>query len=386
MDFEKRMIELEGIFENGKEVSDSVRKRMWEYWKTEFKKIEALEEEMMSRMRENICLFHKLSCFFPTTFYLSLNNEISSRGYESLMDFYHRVLKLKRDFFKMYLDKVYFSNYSEIEPFVKEGNENIFQSRPHLPKYLPLGFAVNLLYILILSFISYALFKKSLIALPVKKEKMKEPGDVRLKKSQFREWEMYNNVFAIQLYAFFANQGKTLVKKGYSFKISIDEEITPGNGKTKQLDFIYLLHPKKLPGDIKAKNYLQLIMGLMKVSKERRKEIMHLNDLAPFMNKPIKELDKIELGHLYLCLLDMKAFSIYVLNNCTNGMTGDFAIQLKEVLEREAEKGAVILVLFSGEIHLLLPEQAMLIAKESDKKRWSKYIDAYRTEMNEEDE
>jgi ABC-type multidrug transport system ATPase subunit len=183
-----------------------------------------------------------------------------------------------------------------------------------------------------------------------------------------------------------ANQGKTLVKKGYSFKISIDEEIAPGSGKTEQPDFIYLLHPEKLPGDSKAKHFLHLVMGLMKVSKEKRKEIMSLKDLAPVINKPIKELDKIELGHLYLCLADMKAFSIYLLNNCTNGMTGDFAVQLKDILERQADNGAVILVLFSGEIHLLLPEQAMLIAKESDKKRWSKYIDAYRTEMNEEDE
>ncbi len=380
MDFEKKVIEGIGVFEMGEKVTDSRRDLILSYRRNEFKKIQALEEEMMSQMRENISLFHKLSSFFPTTFYLSLNNEISSRGYESLIDFYQCVLQLKREFFQMYLDKVYFSNYSEIESFVKEGNENIYQCRPRLPKYLPLGFAMNLFYIFILTFISYTQFKKSLLSLPRKKENVLEAKDVRLKKSQFREWEVDNDLFASQLYAYFANQSKALMKKGYSFKISMDEEIVLIQGKIEQLDFIYLLHPKKIPGDIKTKHYFHLVRGLMKVSKERGKEIIRLNELAPVMNKRIRDLNKIELGNLFLSLLDMKAFAIYVLNNCTTGMTVEFAIQLKELLEEFLYKGAVILLLYTGELHLTRAKEAVRIAHES--KRWSKLIDGYIMSMD----
>jgi hypothetical protein len=274
-----------------------------------------------------------------------LNNEISSRGYESLMDFYDCVLKKKRDFFKTYLDNVYFSKYSKVESFFNEENENIFQTRARLPKFLLLGFAANLVYILILTFISYALFKKSLYGLPNRKKQPVPLKKMALKPGQFRSLQVWGDLLNQQLYALLSNETRAFKKKAYPLDVNL-------NGKDLSLakekqNFISLCSPTHIPGDIRVKDLIQLVSSLMKAPAVKKEAIIGKYQLTPLMRKPLHKLDLDQLGRMWLAILDIKPFDIYLMENITSEMTRDFAIKLKDRIDELWENNALVLFLFS---------------------------------------
>jgi len=129
-------------------------------WKNEFKAIRALETKLADEMQTNIYRFQRLSCFFPSTFYLSAGNEISGKGYENFIRFFDRILTLKWQFIRFYIDKKYYSDFSGVEPFIK-GSENLFYSETVLPRGFLEGVLYALVYILVLFAVSYVRFKRS---------------------------------------------------------------------------------------------------------------------------------------------------------------------------------------------------------------------------------
>jgi hypothetical protein len=159
MDFEKRALEEVGITsqDNIKEVREYIES----FWNNQFNAIWAFEKKMEKEMEKNIRRFQRLSFLFPSTFYLASTNEISSKGYENFITFFRYIQTLKKDFVRFFINKRYYSNYSEVESFVKE-NENLFDARSRLPKGFFNGIQLTLLYIVVLFVISYARFKKSL--------------------------------------------------------------------------------------------------------------------------------------------------------------------------------------------------------------------------------
>jgi ABC-type transport system involved in multi-copper enzyme maturation permease subunit len=159
MDFEKRALEEVGL--TGQENIKEERKYIENYWNNEFKQIRALEKKLETEMEKNIRRFQRLSFLFPSTFYLASTNEISSKGYENFVIFFRYIQTLKKDFVRFFINKRYYSNYSEVEAFVKE-NENLFKARSRLPKGFFNGIQLTLLYIVVLFVISYVRFKKSL--------------------------------------------------------------------------------------------------------------------------------------------------------------------------------------------------------------------------------
>jgi hypothetical protein len=159
MDFEKRALEEVGITskDNIKEVRESIES----FWNNQFNTIWAFEKKLETEMEKNIRRFQRLSFLFPSTFYLAATNEISSKGYENFITFFRYLQTLKKDFVRFFINKRYYSNYSEVEAFVKE-NENLFKARSRLPKGFSNGIQLTLLYIVVLFVISYVRFKKSL--------------------------------------------------------------------------------------------------------------------------------------------------------------------------------------------------------------------------------
>ena len=87
MAFEKKAFDEAKRYTNMDERIKSERKLVESYWNNEFQKIQALEIKMHREMMENFHYFRYLSNLFPTTYYLSVGNEISSRGYESFFQF-----------------------------------------------------------------------------------------------------------------------------------------------------------------------------------------------------------------------------------------------------------------------------------------------------------
>ncbi|UCH92514.1 MAG: hypothetical protein JSV88_19765, partial [Candidatus Aminicenantes bacterium] len=311
-------------------------------WKNDFKKIQALEEKMIVQMMETVLLRQRLSSFFPTTFYLSVNNEISSRGYEILVEFYNLVLKIKRDFFEWIMNKVYFSNYSKVEPYLK-GEEIAHQAQPRLPGCFPLGILSTILWISGLLMISYYRFKKSLFSLPKKEKKPIEEKIMELKPGEFKSWKIIGNLLNDQLYNLLSGQSKELKKKKYNLKVFINS-FQLNTAKKKQ-NFFYLCHPSDLPGHTRVCAFLELVMDLLIVPKEKRNEIIEKYHLKDFLKKRFSQLDIDETGQVFLALLDITPFDIYLINDITRAMFMDFAVKLDERIDQLCNDGALVLFL-----------------------------------------
>ncbi|MDQ1351926.1 MAG: transporter permease subunit [Acidobacteriota bacterium] len=353
MSFEKSSNEKAGILKISQQPTDIDRELVESYYKNEFQKIKVLEEEVKAQMQECAKLHYLLSAFFPTTGYLALTQEISSKGYENLDAFYQAILLVKEAFFKEYMKQVYFSSSSEpakVEPFLK-GDENIFVGKPALPGYWLLYFFIDLLWIVGLAMLAYVRFNKSLFGLPEKKKNIEAPRDIALKRGQIIEWSVSGNLLNRILYSMMSNETRDFKKKGYSFLVTLDDQVL--NTAAMRQIFLYLCHPKEIPGYIKVKNFLNLVMDLMKVEDAKRKEIIARFSLESIENKKFRKLDIEELGNVFLAILEMKAFDVYLIDDIGRGMLGDFCFDLKTKMDDLwSSSGAAVLFIASDFYYL----------------------------------
>lgn len=170
MNFEQEALKKEGYLKNSD--ADSERKLIESYWRNEFQTLKKIEKKLELEMEKNIRRFQGYSLVCPSTFYLSMGNEVSSRGYQSFIRFFRYMQDLKEKFVRFYLDKRYHLNNpaglrvthpqtGKVEPFIKNG-ENLFYSSGSLPRGFFVGLLLSVFYIVGLYSFSYISFKKSL--------------------------------------------------------------------------------------------------------------------------------------------------------------------------------------------------------------------------------
>jgi ABC-type transport system involved in multi-copper enzyme maturation permease subunit len=164
MDFERESLEKYG--DTTKDNIDKVRESVEDFLVKGFPKIHAFEERLRDEMEENIRYFEFLSSLFPSTFYLSAGNEISSKGYENFILFFDYIRELKKKFLRFYLDHRYYSDDpfdapKTVESFIKD-NENLFHPKSRTPRGFTRGVLLTLVYIIGLFIVSYSRFKQSL--------------------------------------------------------------------------------------------------------------------------------------------------------------------------------------------------------------------------------
>ena len=344
MDFERKAIEKSGIF---KEVDDSERENALSYLNNELKQILSLEGKMRDQMKNNISIFQKLSMFFPPTFYLSVTNEISSRGYENLIDFYNYVQSVKREFVTFYTEKMFFSNFSEIEPFLK-GDKNVFYAQSRLPGNFTVGVLVNLFYIAALFWVSYSRFRKALFGLPHNVNSGSPPRELKLKKGEFTVLVSEGDLLKNQLYNLWSGETGELQKKGYTIKISIDDHDI--SSEKSRENFFYICHPENIPGDINAGDFLYFIRRLKKIrGKEAADSSTHMG-LKSIEGKRFNRLKNHEKGEIILKVLRMNGTQIYLLHDIARGMPIEFTIQLKKRMDELKEEGALVIYLTPDEL------------------------------------
>ena len=107
------------------------------------------EYEHINNIKKLVSLNNTISLILPTTFYSTIQNEISTNGVGSFLDFYDYTMNLRERFMKFYLQKRYYSKDKTIESFIK-GEENVFRAESRLPGNFWTGVGITGLYCLIL--------------------------------------------------------------------------------------------------------------------------------------------------------------------------------------------------------------------------------------------
>ncbi len=339
-DFERKAFEKTQRYKSIDEKKNSDRLSGKSYWVNEFKRIQSIEKRMEDEIRENSDMFQNLSLVSPTSFYIAAANEINSRGYENVIDFYAYVQKLKEQFVRYYIDKKFYSDYSTVESFVKN-DENIFRAKSRLPVNLGTGMAITLLFITGLFVLSFFRFKRFLFVQPGKMAEDINGLDVELKEGETYVLLTSGSVINNQLYNFFSGEAK-----GFKGLVRLnDVNLTPGENKSKRNDFIYFCHPGKVPCDIKVGDFIAFIKKLLKASNKAVSEIYIRLGVERIEDKCFLEISGEETGRILLAAAQLKKSKIYMFRDFARGIPADLMTRFTEELQKLKEQGAAILYL-----------------------------------------
>jgi len=298
------------------------------YWKNEFKKIQAIEKKMQEEMMDNLIYYRWLTVFFPTTFYQAAANEIGSKGYTNFFNFYERTQQLHAKFVRYYFNKKFYSNYSEVEPFIK-GDENVFYGQTWRPENILWGICLTFIYCGILAFISLYRFKRTIYSFPANWQTGLKNPTLKMKKGELRIFYVEDERFSHQLYNLLAGQHIDFKMNGFIDKIYIDD-IDIGSFILRD-EFLFLGRFEKMPGDLRGCDLINLIQGIFPKTPCSWKTLDH-------MSREDKE-------NLYLAILKNKKSDIYLIDDIGKGMPIKFILDLKKQMEILSREGALVIYL-----------------------------------------
>jgi hypothetical protein len=161
MNYERGSLEEGGKFDKSKYGDEKEVKMFLAFWNGDFKKIMKQETEILNEMKDRISFFQTLSAIFPSTFFLSINHEISSRGFSNLVKFNEYTQEKKREFIWFIADHIILNNKNEFAPFF-EGDENVYQGQSRLPGNFNFGLAVTIIWIIMLLSLYWIVFNMML--------------------------------------------------------------------------------------------------------------------------------------------------------------------------------------------------------------------------------
>lgn len=384
MDSEKRAINKAGTFDYGKKATDMDRKIMIDYYNNEFKKINILEKRMRNQMKKYMRRHQLLSIFFPTTYYLSVSGELSSSGYHNLLAFYKYVQDNKKDFFMFFIKNIYFNgnaNFDKVKPFIR-GDENLFTGTVRLPRYAAAGLVTLCFYTAVFLMMAFRMFRKSLFIQPGGNNRAGDSGSrvVNLAANTFsvvdldRQGELFRDQAFVQL----SGQKKPFKSGSFKHEIIIDgKELSEGRAGYSS-GFLYACHPEHLPRDVKAGELLALFIHLFGHTQDRLKDNPFSTLLRPFANQRIGKLGENEKGLLLPAILEMKQLDIYLVNDAARGMPVEIAVVLKEIMEKLAAKGAIVLYFTGNDMFTVKSTMNQPTIYNTGQCDWCRLVDHYK--------
>ncbi|UCH94952.1 MAG: hypothetical protein JSV88_32515 [Candidatus Aminicenantes bacterium] len=294
-------------------------------------------------MRSLVEGYHVLSMWIPTSYYRTVSEEVSSRGFLNYLDFSDYTRKKKDEFFKFYMIKLYFtSNFSKIENFVK-GTENIYQAKPRVPGTFWYGQGLMVFYILFFLFLSYLRFKKCLYSLRSSEASRVNPNKLKISKGNLTVYSTPDSLMPNLLYILFSGKGGQLFKKGFGFKLEIDGKALAV--RINDLDFLYVCDTASLPGEMRSVDLIYLLCSLLKVPIPKIAPPVFSYIDAGVLKRKIRDLADYQQGELLLLPLLFSQRSIYLVKDTAKGMPLEYIIRLKDRMEELAGSGASVLYL-----------------------------------------
>lgn len=329
------------------EQREAEKKMVAAYWDNEFPVIQAHEKKMLQDMEHERDDFQALSSLSPATFYISVQNEVGSKGYENFFRFYRYTQGLQEAFVRFYLGKRTDNKAGSrsIEPFVK-GDENIFYARARLPGYFPLGLSMTLLYITGAFILSFLGFRKNLFSLPLNGEGP-DPNQLSLDIGRGEAVVLLTTAPSIidQLYNIFSG-----MVGDFSGKLTVNGLNVAGEDRKKR-SFIYFCPYDRIPGNVVVQDFIRVFRRLVPGKKRAIASLEHwYNDLHPG-HKRFYHLKKSDRARLFLYLVFLKSYSIHIIHDFLKGMPVDFVQEFKDRLRKFKDEGDAMLYL-TGDVLL----------------------------------
>ncbi|UCH93987.1 MAG: hypothetical protein JSV88_27475 [Candidatus Aminicenantes bacterium] len=225
--YEKGSLEKGGLFDKSKYGDENEARMFMNFWNGDFKKIMKKEEEMLAEMEERISFHQTTSAYFPSTFFLSSSNEMSSRGFANLVGFNEYTQEKKKELIWFIADIYILSNkvneWKELTPFPKE-NENIYKGQIRLPGNYSFGMAISFIWLIVLFSLYRFMFNRMLDRAQGTQREL-NPDDLKKDKT--------------------------------NIMFTSDKGLLPqliSKLRSQNIPFLYVPGPDSLPGDTKVKN------------------------------------------------------------------------------------------------------------------------------------
>ncbi len=156
MNFEKEGLRAIGKIDKSIMASEMVKKFFQKFWENDYKVMMNEDKEAIEELEKRVSHYQNISALFPSTFFHTLSNEMSGRGFAALIKFKKYIIMMKKAFVYHYASNVIFKKQDEIIPFIK-GDENIFNGEISLPPNYGTGLTIT--YLWLFALIGIAMFK-----------------------------------------------------------------------------------------------------------------------------------------------------------------------------------------------------------------------------------
>lgn len=316
------------------------------YWNKDFKVIQDKETKRRDRMKKQIDLFHIISMLYPSASYLASGQDLSSRGYKNVIDFYDYVCKVKEKYVRYYLDKKFYTREVKVENFVKN-ESNLYLSKSMLSISSLTGLGLTALYTILLYFGAYLCCKQDLFSLEekqIQEVSKAAKGKIEFTRTEPNVWKVTDMVLAIFLYIFFTMGNKAINQnKEWETRILVDDrDITergPGNG------FLYICRYDGIPGCMSMDDFILLVSAGLKVPAQTVINTFKEQGIDDFRGKKYGQLDAGDMSKVLLALTYLKRFAVYLVNDIACGRSMDFAIQMTRRFDDLQKQGALAVYL-----------------------------------------
>jgi ABC-type transport system involved in multi-copper enzyme maturation permease subunit len=351
MKFEKRAVNEQGKYSKEKAYTREGIALGKSFLTNEYKEIQESEMKIEDGMKGNSQLYHGISSFTPGTFCLSVSNELSGQGYETVVNLFKYAQNMKDNFEKFYFEKEYPPTNKKVESFIK-ADENVYKSISHIPgTYWP-GMGIMAVYAILLTWLSAHRFDKYLYYIlpksPIYQEKKtkirNQMNTLNLVDGESYFLKREQDRFRDYLYAVFNGKLDPKTKQMMDIDVFLNERDITSN--PVKHSFMYVCSPENLPDDIRVKDFVKLFSILLNFSKEETEKI----DVNAFKDKLLGEITEAERFILLLNLFVLAKKEIFLVDKSEKGMRPEVYIRLKEKMEALCGQKALVIYLFEHEI------------------------------------
>jgi hypothetical protein len=359
VNFEKRAKIEVGKYSKEKAKTVDGLKLMESFFKKELLNVLEIEKKLEMSIKKNINSYQKSAVVFPTAFYKSVSHEMSGKGYEGASKFLLYLVDLKYKFCVFIKNKRFYSDDKKIEPFIKDGEENIYYASAQIPGNFSTGIILLAVYAMVLIICSYFLVKYEVLNMrPADAGSVNVPEDnPEFKKGKRTIIHVKNHKIKDLFYLLFAGHNQSIREKGFKGSIMVEgKNIVEEQNKES---FSYICDPESLPPHSTVGDFLTFSARCFHITWKQREKILEAHQLTGLKKKSIGNLEDHERSRITLALagmLERGKSEIYLFYN--TAMVGDteFPKIFKDHI-MELEKSGRLVIYLSTNLHPLKAEK-----------------------------
>jgi hypothetical protein len=315
----------------------------------QYKNMQRIDDKIENITNEKINAGQKLAMVLPTTFYNSINSELSSKGYNSISAFYHYARELKHKFCMFYRWKKFHTKETKVENFIK-AEENIYYARPNLPPYFLVGVIIYALIAVALFFLSLVLNRRVIYRIAEDKCPPGKADPLSLKRGKYKILKVEGESLKDYLLNLLTGNTAEIKKSKYQYPGQVyleEKEITAVTTKT---DTFYIPPVESIPKDIRVLDLLAYFSKLEGAKGKALRESLTGFAVEDLLKQRFWKLKKVEMLDVLLTAASLVEVEVYLLYDLSRQMPGEGLILIKDKLEELSKKGAMVIFIITESV------------------------------------